>query len=304
MKWTLENCKKEASKYKTKTEFAKNSSGAYDAAWRKGWIDLLFNKDKHTFEECRKESLKYNSRSEFWKHSFSFYWTSKKNGWLDLFYGKIKTLPKKYWNYNNCMIESKKYKSRIEFCEKSPGAYYKSTRNMWIEDFVWLKTPILPDKLSEKENIIYVYKDKDEKIAYIGRTINLKRRHIQHNNLSRKGGKYDSIKQYFFNKGKELPYPEILEENLTYEESQEKEDYWKNFFINKGWTVLNKAKTGKGSGSLGRIYRKWTYDICKEESKKYETRSKFKYGCKGAYEASIRNKWIDDFYPKTKPLHK
>lgn len=296
MKWTLENCKMEASKYKTKTDFSRGSSGAYDAAWRKGWLDLFFNKDKHTFDECKEESLKYNSRSEFSKNSFSFYWTSKKNGWLDLFYGKLKTLPKKYWDYENCMKESKKYKSRIEFCEMSSGAYYKSTRNGWIEDFVWLKTPTLPDKLEEKENIIYVYEDRNKKVAYIGRTINLKRRHIQHNCPNRKEGKYDSIKQYFISINKELPLPKILEEKLTYEESQEKEDYWKNYYVNDGWLVLNKAKTGKGSGSLGRVYRKWTYEICQKESEKYETRTKFKTGCKGAYEASVRNKWINDFF--------
>ena len=302
MKWTLENCKKEASKYKTKTEFARNSSGAYDAAWRKGWIDLLFSKDKHTFEECKKEASKYTSRNEFSTNSFSFYWTSKKNGWLDLFYGKLKTLPKKYWTYEKCMEESKKYKSKYEFWQKSWSAYAKANKYKWLDDFTWLKTPVLTDKMEEKNNVIYAYIDNDNKTIYIGRTINIYRRHIQHNNLSRKGGKYDSIKQHFNKIGKELPLPEILEENLTYEKSQEQEDFWKNNFINDGWNVLNKAKTGKGSSSLGRVYRKWTYDICKKESENYETRSKFKNGCKGAYEASIRNKWMDDFYPKTKPL--
>src|SRR5690349_6420172 len=37
--WTLELCKNEALKYKTRTEWNKKSSGSYTAAWRMGWID-------------------------------------------------------------------------------------------------------------------------------------------------------------------------------------------------------------------------------------------------------------------------
>lgn len=38
-KWSLDNCIKEAKKYKTRTEFNKKSSGAYDAALRNKWLN-------------------------------------------------------------------------------------------------------------------------------------------------------------------------------------------------------------------------------------------------------------------------
>ena len=41
IKWTLETLKVEAQRYKTRTEFAKGSSGAYNAAWRNGWLDIV-----------------------------------------------------------------------------------------------------------------------------------------------------------------------------------------------------------------------------------------------------------------------
>lgn len=37
--WTKVNCQEEALKYKKRTDFARNSSGAYDAAWRNNWLN-------------------------------------------------------------------------------------------------------------------------------------------------------------------------------------------------------------------------------------------------------------------------
>ena len=42
LKWTKENCIKEIIKYKTKTEFNKGASGAYDAAYDNGWLNELY----------------------------------------------------------------------------------------------------------------------------------------------------------------------------------------------------------------------------------------------------------------------
>lgn len=40
-KWTLEALKIEALRYQTRTEFSKGSSGAYNAAWKNGWLDIV-----------------------------------------------------------------------------------------------------------------------------------------------------------------------------------------------------------------------------------------------------------------------
>ena len=41
----FENCKMESSKYKTKTEFAKNNISAYRSAVRNKWINKLFSNE-------------------------------------------------------------------------------------------------------------------------------------------------------------------------------------------------------------------------------------------------------------------
>ena len=41
--------------------------------------------------------------------------------------------------------------------------------------------------------------------------------------------------------------------------------------------------------------KKWTYEICMEESKKYTRRSEFKKGSSGAFQAAENNGWIGDY---------
>ena len=41
--WNIkENCIEDARKYKTKSEWKKNSGGAYGAAWKNKWLDECF----------------------------------------------------------------------------------------------------------------------------------------------------------------------------------------------------------------------------------------------------------------------
>ncbi len=66
-------------------------------------------------------------------------------------------------------------------------------------------------------------------------------------------------------------------------------------------TGLNNFYENNESKLIGRVpWNKnkltWTKELCHIESLKYKTRSEFSLNCQGAYRASIRNKWIDEFY--------
>ena len=88
-KWTYEKCQEEAKKYKTKSEFAKKSGGAYFLARKNGWLnDYTWLKTpeikrKWNRKTCRNEAKKYDSRSEFAKNSRVAYQVARKNGWLE-----------------------------------------------------------------------------------------------------------------------------------------------------------------------------------------------------------------------------
>ena len=89
--WTKENCKEDALKYNTKTEWKNSSSGAQYSARINGWFDeccehMLQRQYKPyrywTKENCKEDALKYNTKTE-WKNSSSGYTLAYKNGWFD-----------------------------------------------------------------------------------------------------------------------------------------------------------------------------------------------------------------------------
>jgi len=143
--WAIkENCLQESLKYKTRGEFQKESSSAYNSSLRNGWLDDLCShmveiikpKGYWTKKNCKKEALKYTTRGEFQKGSLGAYFSSCKNGWLDdICKHMVEILkPKGYWTKENCRKESLKYKTILEFRKGSSGAYISSRKNGWLGD--------------------------------------------------------------------------------------------------------------------------------------------------------------------------
>jgi hypothetical protein len=92
-----ENCKKEALKYNNRTEFRINSSGAYDAAHKNNWINIIcshmISKYKinryWNFENCLNEARMYSRKIDFARKSSGAYDSANRNGWLNEIYEKI-----------------------------------------------------------------------------------------------------------------------------------------------------------------------------------------------------------------------
>jgi hypothetical protein len=79
-KWDEKACLEEALKYSQKSDFKKNSSGAYASAIKHGWYSSYTwfgdNKNNNThprgywnYETCYEEAMKYHSMKEFEKYS-------------------------------------------------------------------------------------------------------------------------------------------------------------------------------------------------------------------------------------------
>ena len=299
-KWNYETCYEEAKKYSTRTEFYKGCSRAYKAAWKNKWLDDYdwFEEIRKpmgywTYEICYEEAKKYSTRSEFQRECGSAYVVARQNKWLDDYIwfvnGNKRAAEKKTkWNKETCYEEAKKYSTRSEFQKGCSGAYNVARQNKWLDDYDWFiegRFKLFNDKVDS----VYVYIFSDNTV-YIGRTL-MKRqenRRIEHQN--------DNVGLYAKYNNLNMPNMQILEENLTLKEGLEREDYWLNWYKNNGYYVLNKAKTGVGSGSLGAIDNgKWNKETCYEEAKKYSTRTEFYKGCGSAYAVAWKNKWLDDY---------
>ena len=155
----------------------------------------------------------------------------------------------------------------------------------WFANYPW--------KAKTREGniyLIYCYKDEDTLAIYIGLTCNLKKRHSGH---KCNGAVYN----YFSQKGKNVPEPIVLVNDLTANEAKEKEGDYCELYSKDGWVLINKAKTGDRSSSLGgNKSDKWTYETCYEESKKYKTKTEFQIGNVSAYRKALDNGWLDSWF--------
>lgn len=60
-----------------------------------------------------------------------------------------------------------------------------------------------------------------------------------------------------------------------------------------GYSLLNKGKTGKYSGSIG-LHFKWNKETSIEESKKYHSRSEFKKNNRSAFDYIYKHNMLDE----------
>lgn len=138
LKWTKEECQKEASKYSTRTEFLTKQHSAYNSTLKYGWMDdicshmtLLHN--SYTKSECQSEALKYTHRGEFAKNNHKIYCFSKKYNWLDEICSHMILLHNSYTK-SECKEEALKYNSRKEFKLCNHSVWQFTQRHKWLDE--------------------------------------------------------------------------------------------------------------------------------------------------------------------------
>ena len=178
------------------------------------------------------------------------------------------------WTRKACFEAAKKYKSRGEFQKSADrGAYSVALKSGWLDDYTWLTTPekLTIDAVGDNRKFVvyeYNFLVLGHKVTYVGLTDNLVNRKSSHRcvRVTSKGKvRKSSVLEFCEENNFELKSIEssiltVLESKLTAQEAQEKEDYWKTKRISEGYQVLNKAKTGVGTGSIGGGIRIWTLE--------------------------------------------
>lgn len=170
-KFSIEQIKSKAKKYKTKKNFIKYAYDYYRAARTKKILNkccehmsdkhyiLRFNKGYWTEKRIFAEAKKYKTKKSFMRGTPSAYHKSKKMGIFDKCtkHMKVFSKPANYWSYRRLKQEASKYKTKKEFREKSGKAwqvaakkpYYdeitahmeliKKPNNYWTEKMVFLE---------------------------------------------------------------------------------------------------------------------------------------------------------------------
>ena len=251
-------------------------------------------KRKWTYDTCYEIAKKYRTKVAFQKSNPGAYRYARINGLLDSFdwFEEIKK-PNGYWTRERCEEESRKYQSKKEFVKGCPAAHHAAVVNGWLDEFYWLINQRI-DVIKGKIDSVYVYIFEDTKTAYVGRT--LMRRQKKRDQEHVFNQESDSVAKYAKKHHVPVPPMQILESNLTLEEGQAREDYWRKWYERQGYTMLNRIATGVGKGSLGAIGQgKWNRRTCYKEAQKYKTSTEFEYGSSGAYSAARINGWLNDY---------
>lgn len=199
--------------------------------------------------------------------------------------------------YSICYNEAKKYTTIKDFRHKSPAAYNRARKMGWYKDYTWLKSFVLDKK--EKVWVVYVY-EIENKYSYIGLTYDIKRRHKEHKRKSYN----DSLYQCCEKLGVEIPNYIIIKENLTGDEAQRLEHETKLKYEQLGWSIVNVAKTGVGTGSLGCSNRIWNEQTCYEVAKKCSSKIEFKRNYIRAYKLSNEKGWSKNYTWFKTPTHR
>jgi hypothetical protein len=141
--WQIKkNLIKDAKKYKTRTEWQKNSGHGYQSARKNEWLEICC---KHMTTKMGKwqikrnvmnDAKKYKTRIEWIRKSPSGYGAAYKYGWLQESCKHMKLIMGRWQIKKNVIDDAKKYKTRNEWSFKSGAAYRSALKHGWtIECF-------------------------------------------------------------------------------------------------------------------------------------------------------------------------
>ncbi len=333
-KWTIKNSKEEALKYNSVEEFRKKGGYAYVKSYKNNWLEEFFSgykktEIKWTKDNCIEEAKKYSKFRDFTIKSKSAYTICLRNNWIDDIHKIFKL--KSYWTKELCLEEAKKYKTKTLFKKGSYKAYKVAYLNCWLDDICshmpkignlykrCIYAFVFPDNnvyvgltynidIREKQHYIssssqvnkhYIESGLEPKLLKLTDYIDVNLAKIKEGeyiqnykdnnwvvlNLQKAGnigGNNKTItkeickkiaSKYLYLKDFKIDYPNVYKTIIRYK--------WYdccNFLIKS--VPTNKIK--------------WTKEICSREALKYNTKTDFEESNINAYNACVRNKWINE----------
>lgn len=305
-KWGYQTCLEESKKYSTRGEFALGCSGAYHVArennWLKEYVWLKKGKKlrlekygKWTKEACFEEAKKYKSRSEFAKENGSAYRNARRFGWidnytwlkderLDLNKDKIDCVyAYEFPDFNavyvgRTLIKRKKDRDREHlYCRNDAVVKFAIKHKVEVPLPKYLEDNLTIQEGVEKE-CWWVEKYKEVGWRVLNRA---------------KGGSIGGL-----GKGKtRYTYDICFEQAKLCATRTEFRDFGNNAYrvaLREGWiNDYTWFKDGTIVGANKR--RKYDYQTCYEEAKKYKTITDFENGNKGACRVARANGWMKDY---------
>ena len=299
--WTPERLMEEGKKYQTKGEFKKFSPSAYATACRSGLIASMnwfidgrhkkrgpYKGHKYT-KDIVATIIKENNCvtvTDLRLVNEYAYKQARDNNWLAELGIEENKHEDGYWTEERVWEVAKLYTNKTDFAKYEPVARSWASKYGLLDKMTWMRSPTYDERRDKHDSEVYAFVDEVKKVAYVGLSIDTKVRKRSHRN-----DKKSAVKKFF---GKKSPEPIVLKSQLTIDESTYWEDYYKKEYLNKGYSLLNVARTGLGTGSIGGVSKWSSKEDVFEESHKYHSRTEFKKKSGGAYNHALYNGWLDE----------
>ena len=240
-----------------------------------------------TKEKCYEIALRYEDLGTFYKECKGAYIKAHRNGWLkDYTWLKRKQLPTGYWTKELVLGEAHKYTSSHEFKEGNPKAYGAAHRKGWMKECTWFSTP----KNAKKWNYDSCYEEAQKYTTYT----DFRQTSIVAYCMARDNGwleDYSWLEKQINLYNYDACLLEAQKYQYYYDFRSESHDYYM-VARKRGWL---REYTWLIKEPIEPHNKKWNYDTCYAEAKKYKRRSAFGKGSKGAYKVACRNGWISDY---------
>ena len=293
--WVYETCKEEAAKYKDKTQFNKKAPQAYNISVRNGWLHEICS---HMVCQGRKD-LRYVYAFEF----------EDNHVYIGL----------------TCDLERRKNEHLFKKTNSSVNEHITKTNEGY--KFVPLITEPINLIEAGKLEAVYINTYRDDGWTILNKSkaggIGGYTRKWTYSKCKKAASTCKSRTEYH----KKYPgaYHAAFQNNWLYELFTEPkkeilpQGYWtkercaeaakkctKRFEFTQKYAQAHNVIKKNGWFELidhmeygyGHFKKKWTYETCKEEAAKYITRTDFSDNNGSAYSVSLKNKWLDEFFPK------
>jgi len=243
-----------------------------------------------TKERCQEEALKYNTRNEYRLNSVS-YCVARIKKWLDdicIHMGKKKQRGSKY-NYDICLTEALKYDNRKDFKNNCNGMYKFAVKTKILNNICYhMKNK--PNKprgywtYEKCKEISLTCETKEELYKKFGSAYGSMLENKWLNDLCVHMNDNKKSKNYWTKE-------RCQEEALKYDNRKDFKKYSKkaslkacrNKWFNEICSHMKEIRKNNGY---------FSFEICKEEASKYNTKTEFMNNCPSAYSKCLSKKWI------------
>lgn len=161
--WLFDDVLAEARKYKSISEWSRESKGSYSAASKNKWLQhitphLIRSIKPNGFwtkERVIEDAKRFSTRSEWRKQSSSAATMAQRNGWYEEATAHMQLLVEHdKWTKKAVLEEAKKYTTRSEWGRSKGGSYSAALKKGWVDEAARHMTSSDRTRIWTKERVI------------------------------------------------------------------------------------------------------------------------------------------------------